>query len=162
MLPPHRSFPVACMEIFMLEKANAHRAERESLLLQQLSYIFDWKTYRNYGRALEEGYTLVVTDLQSTILWVSDHFLTLTGYTRQEAIGQKPTFLQGPQTDLHALRRLSTQLGNAAAQHRVRPIRERLLNYRKCGESYWCTVEIDPIWNHDGELTHFIAVERED
>lgn len=161
MIPPFRSYPVACMEIFMLEKARSRQAEREGLLIQQLSYIFDWQTYRNYTQALEDGYTLVVTDIQNTILWVSDRFLSMTGYTPQEAIGRKPNFLQGPMTDVQALHRLSDSIRGAEPQHRRRPIRERLLNYRKCGETYWCDIEIDPIWNNDGELTHFIAVEKE-
>jgi|GEM_PF-1297352 len=161
MLPPFKSFPVACMEIYMLEQAQRRPVQRDAATLEKLAYIFDWKTHRNYSKALEEGFTLVVTDDISTILWVSHTFLTMTGYTPVEAIGQTPRFLQGVNTDAVAVRRLSDKLTKAPQTRRIRPIRERLLNYRKDGDSYWCEVEIDPIWNKSGELTHFIALERE-
>ncbi len=149
------------MEITLLEQAQFRHHRREVDLFHQLAHIFDWRLHRDYDKALGEGYTLIVTDTQKSILWVSHRFLSMTGYRPEEAIGQTPYFLQGPNTNPEAIRRLSKELQEAAYKHRIRPIREQLINYRKDGEPYLCNIEIDPIWSQQGELTHFIAVEKE-
>ncbi|WP_234736801.1 PAS domain-containing protein [Tellurirhabdus bombi] len=156
-----RSFPVACMEIFMLEQAQLRKAQQEARVLQQLASAFKWKVRRNYSEALKEGRTLVVTDAAKRILWTNHRFLTMTGYTIQEAIGQTPNFLQGIETDSTTVRRLSEKLRKSAKSPRAYSVQETLLNYRKNGEPYWCEIRIDPLVNHDGQLTHYMAVERE-
>ncbi|MFD1141993.1 PAS domain-containing protein [Larkinella insperata] len=156
-----RSFPAASLEFFLLDQAQERRHRREMEQLAKLAQTFDWKLTRNYAKALSKGYTLVIADRSSSILWVSDRFFSMTGYKPQEAIGQSPRFLQGPDTDLALLRQLSDDLSRAHLQARPRPIRQQLINYRKDGATYRCDIEIDPIWTKQGELTHFIAVEKE-
>jgi PAS domain S-box-containing protein len=160
-LTPHLSFPVASMEIFMLEQARFRRVEHEARVLQQLAAAFDWKVRRNYTEALREGKTVVVTDEAKRILWTNHRFLTMTGYTTKEAIGRTPGFLQGLDTDPLAVRRLAENLWKSAKSARAHSVQETLLNYRKSGEPYWCEIRIDPLLTHDGRLTHYIAVEHE-
>lgn len=156
-----RTFPAASLEFFLLDRGQYLQHQREMQQLSQLTSLFDWRLKRDYEKALSDGYALVVANLSRSILWVSHRFFSMTGYKAQEAIGQTPRFLQGPATDPARLQQLSEELNLAHLQNRQHPIRQQLVNYRKSGESYLCDIEIDPIWNRQGELTHFIALERE-
>jgi PAS domain S-box-containing protein len=155
----YRAYPVACYEIFMLSQAQERAKRHEAALFEQLSTIFDWHLSRkkrsSYLNKLNTGSTLVLTDLTKTILWTSQNFLSMTGFSRSESVGQTPAFLQGPLTDRAALLTVRDSL------RRADPVRAQLLNYRKNGETYLCQVAIDPLYNNQGELTHFLAVENE-
>ena len=155
----NRSYPVACYEVFLLSQAQERAKNKEAALFRQLIEIFDWdmpRRQRNaYLRKLQTGHTLVLTDLAKTILWTSNNFLTMTGYNHSEAVGQTPKLLQGPDTDPTTVLRVRDSL------RRAEPIQADLLNYRKNGEPYICRVMIEPLYDKQGTLTHFLAVESE-
>jgi len=89
------------------------------------------------------------------IVYVNDAFIRQTGYTREEAIGRSPRFLQGPKTERAALARIK------AALQRQERIREVMVNYTKSGEAYWVELNITPIANSAGRVTHFGSVQRD-
>ncbi|GAB3261900.1 hypothetical protein GCM10027347_27250 [Larkinella harenae] len=157
----NRPLPAASLEFFLLDRAQQRQHRREVQQLSQLATEFGWRLVRDYEKSLNDGYTLVVANLSRSILWVSHRFFSMTGYKAQEVIGQTPLFLQGPATDPARLRQLSEELSQVRSQHRTSPIHQQLINYRKDGATYLCDIEIDPIWNTQDELTHFIALERE-
>ncbi len=153
-----RPYPVNCCEIYMLTLAQNRAKQKEAAVFKQLTEIFDWnltpRQRSGYARELLSGATLVLTDLTKTILWTSHSFLTMTGYTTAETLGQSPAMLHGPGTDPLTLRRIRESLQSADA------VRTDVLNYRKNGEPYLCRVAIDPVYNSQHELTHFLAVEN--
>ena len=65
------------------------------------------------------------------IVYASDGFVSVTGYSRSDIIPRNCRFLQGNHTDHAAVRRLKTCIG--AHKESV----ELLLNYRKTGEPFW-------------------------
>lgn len=89
------------------------------------------------------------------IVYVNDAFERLTGYSKREAIGRTPRMLQGSGTS-------SETLGNIRdALEKKMPIRCELLNYNKLGEPYWLELDIAPLFDEEGQCTHFVAVERD-
>lgn len=154
-----RPFPVASLEIMLLEEAQRRAREREVELFERLCCIFDWKLTRQqrryYLKSLNGGLTLVLTDLSKSILWTSHNFLTLTGYTNAEVMSQTLGFLRGTDTNEQILRRANERLKQAKS------IGLTIRNRRKNGESYLCRIAIDPLRNSQGETTHFLAVEQE-
>lgn len=99
---------------------------------------------------------VVLTDRAGFIVWVNDGFTRITGYRLDEVVGQKPGhILQGPATDPATIRRI------AAALARGEGFTEEILNYGKDGRTYWLNVEAQPIFDERGEITSFMAIERD-
>jgi PAS domain S-box-containing protein len=95
---------------------------------------------------------VIVTDPEGRIEWVNAAFSQLTGYSLDEAKGRKPGhLLQGPETDPAASARLreAEQLGQAC--------RVEILNYTRQGTPYWQLVDIQPVRDRTGRLTHFVS-----
>lgn len=88
------------------------------------------------------------------ILYVNEAFERQTGYTRAEIIGLTPRVLQGPNTSRAALDRI------AIALHEWRAVREELINYTRDGREFWLELDITPIADATGHVTHWVAIER--
>lgn len=89
------------------------------------------------------------------IVYVNEAFEKMTGYSAIEAIGETPRFLQGELTSSESKARINLALKNKKS------ITETLLNYDKCGRPYWIEMNIIPLKNRFGEVTHFAAIERD-
>ena len=89
------------------------------------------------------------------MLFVNDAFVRQTGYAREEVIGRSPRLLQGPRTQRAELDRVG------AAVSKGEPVRAELINYRKDGTEYWVELDIVPIHDRAGQLTHYVAIERD-
>lgn len=98
----------------------------------------------------------ITSDHTGRIIWANEAFERLTGYEPHEYLGQKPgDLLQGPETDPDTVRDISRRL----ARHE--PVDAELLNYRKSGEPYWLNMRINPVFDDEGHLTNFIAIEQD-
>jgi diguanylate cyclase (GGDEF)-like protein/PAS domain S-box-containing protein len=89
------------------------------------------------------------------IVYVNKAFERLTGYTAKEVIGDTPRILQGKFTDQAAKDRIKAALNKKEA------VREILLNYSKAGKPYFLDMNIIPLKNREGVVTHFAAIERD-
>ncbi|MCC5838732.1 MAG: PAS domain S-box protein [Opitutales bacterium] len=104
---------------------------------------------------------VVITSAQAVdepgpvIVFINEAFERLTGYAAAEVIGRSPRFLQGEKTDPAARRRIREAL--AAGE----PIQEEIINYAKDGREYILEISIHPIRDEEGQLTHFVAIERD-
>jgi PAS domain S-box-containing protein len=89
------------------------------------------------------------------ILYVNEAFERITGYSAAEAIGKSPRMLQGPKTQRDALDRIRSSV------ERLQPVREELINYRQDGTEFWQELNIVPVANESGGVTHWVAIERD-
>lgn len=80
----------------------------------------------------------------------------MTGYSREEAIGETPTMLQGEKTSEHVIEELVERLSEG--DHFI----GETVNHRKNGEAYTVRWSIDPIEpNEDAGVTHWVSIQRE-
>lgn len=86
------------------------------------------------------------------LVYVNDGFQVITGHTRQQALGQSWRLLHGPGTDPRAVREMSHALAHGQA------LTTRILNYRADGTAFWNEVQLHPMPDHDGALSHYITV----
>jgi PAS domain S-box-containing protein len=99
---------------------------------------------------------VVLTDAVGRVEWVNDGFTRLTGYQLDEIHGRKPgELLQGPDTDRSAVAYVRDRLCQQKG------FKVELVNYAKSGRRYWVDIEVQPIYDDDRRLTHFMAIERD-
>lgn len=99
---------------------------------------------------------VIVAGPDYRIIWVNDAFCRLTGHTLEEVIGKVPgRFLQGPKTSVETRRVIKEHL------HRRESVAVEILNYAKDGTEYWLDLNINPVFDENGDLEFFIAVERD-
>jgi PAS domain S-box-containing protein len=98
----------------------------------------------------------IVTNSHGEIEWVNHSFHKLTGYTLAEVIGKKPgDILQGAKTSQETVASIHDALA------KQEPFFGEILNYSKDGRSYWLSLNINPVFDDDGKLLQFIAIESE-
>jgi len=89
------------------------------------------------------------------IVYVNAAFTRLTGYTREEVLGQTPRILQGADTSRAALASIRRAL------ERWSPVQAEVLNYRKDGTPIWLDLHIAPVDDATGWYTHWVSVQRD-
>jgi len=107
-------------------------------------------------RAIESSVSAIcITDnlaRDNPIVYVNPAFERITGYASAEVLGRNARLLQG--TDLAQPELLAIR----AALHDQRPCHVVLRNYRKDGSMYWNELNISPVRNDAGAVTHYIGV----
>jgi two-component system, cell cycle sensor histidine kinase and response regulator CckA len=89
------------------------------------------------------------------IVFVNAAFTRMTGYTSEEVIGRGPKLLQGPDTDPVVLRHIGDRL------RQWQPVTAEVKNYTKAGTPFWVKIEIVPVKDETGGVTHWVSVERD-
>lgn len=143
-----RAYPsTESLNVFFRDVTQRHRDEEQLRLLQSgIDRVNDVVLLTEADPLTEPG---------PRIVYVNPAFEALTGYKAGEAIGRSPRFLQGPETDTGTLSRIRSALEDGE------PVREEVINYSKDGSPYWIEMEIAPLSNADGLVTHFVAVQRD-
>lgn len=99
--------------------------------------------------------TVVITDLSGTIQYVNPAFEKLTGYSRDEVIGQNPRILSSGKHDKLFFKEMWTTLlqGKSWKGH--------FINKKKNGLFFEEEVTLSPVKNSDDYITNFVAVKRD-
>ncbi|PHQ40447.1 hypothetical protein DJ69_01320 [Halorubrum persicum] len=102
------------------------------------------------------GITIGDTDgADNPLIYANGGFVDLTGYPREEIIGQDCRFLQGEETREPPVAEMREAINNAE------PVTIELRNYRKDGEMFWNRVSIAPIFDEDGEPDYFVGFQQD-
>jgi diguanylate cyclase (GGDEF)-like protein/PAS domain S-box-containing protein len=97
----------------------------------------------------------LITDAQAKIVYVNPVFEEVTGYTREEALGQDPGFLKSGFQDEAFYAQVWRNLVSGL------PFTDIFINRRKDGELYYEAKTITPVFGHDGELTHYVSTGKD-
>lgn len=89
------------------------------------------------------------------LIYVNDGFVELTGYPREEVIGQNCRFLQGEATRDEPV----TQMREAISREETVVV--ELRNYQKDGTMFWNRITLSPVENRDGEVTHYLGFQED-
>ncbi len=106
-------------------------------------------------RAIEQNpASIVITDPTGAIIYVNPRFCELTGYSRQEVLGQNPRVLKGDDgfTDYR-------QMWRTLAAGKL--WRGEFHNRKKNGDFFWELASISPILDQQGNITHFLAIKED-
>ncbi|EMA68840.1 PAS-PAC-PAC sensing histidine kinase [Halorubrum aidingense JCM 13560] len=111
-----------------------------------------------YRRAMDDstaGIAIADADNDQPLTYVNDAFVEISGYNREEVLGRNCRFLQGEETDPESVQRLHDAIDAGET------VSVELRNYRKDGTEFWNHLEIAPVYDHTGELTHYIGFQSD-
>ncbi|MBI5153637.1 PAS domain-containing protein [Candidatus Poribacteria bacterium] len=109
-------------------------------------------------REATDGVLITDADLDEPgplVLFANQGFTQMTGYVPEEVVGRNPRILQGAKTDVRLLHDMGLHL------RRGEPWTGQMVNYRKDGSEFLIELHISPVHNDAGEITHFVAIQRD-
>ncbi|KIC03850.1 histidine kinase [Flavobacterium sp. JRM] len=131
-------------------KANYSDWQRVNNISNQFNW--DESEFDILERLKEE--VVVITDLELKIVFASSRIVNMTGYTEVEVLGKTPKMFQGPETCSETTNEIRVAIDSEEIFEKT------ILNYKKNGETYFCTINAFPVFNVKGKLSHFIAFEK--
>ncbi|MFD1553358.1 hypothetical protein DNU06_06750 [Putridiphycobacter roseus] len=111
------------------------------------------------NKALESAVNgFVIADARQKdypIIYANDSIVKITGYSKDEILGQNPRFLQENDLDQDQIKIMNTSIkeGN--------PCRVVLRNYKKDGTLFWNEVTLTPIFSDDHKVTHIVGIQND-
>jgi len=89
------------------------------------------------------------------IVYVNPAFSKNSGYNSNEIIGKSPEIFQGPNSDNQEYEKLINAIKNQEE------CQVETLSYKKNKEEYWVNFSMLPVYNSDGELSHWVSIQRD-
>lgn len=99
--------------------------------------------------------SVLITDTEGRIVYVNPAFEEISGYSREEVLGQNPRLLKSGRHDEVFYDDLWRTISSGEVW------RGRLVNYRKDGEPFTEDAVISPIRDDAGEIVSYVAVKRD-
>jgi len=153
---------VAVIEFFMSEarEEDERFVHLISAVAAQLGSVIKRKraqeTLSKLSRAVEQtADSVVITDRHGVIEYVNPAFEKLTGYTKEEVLGQTPKILKSGK---HG-QRFYQEFWETILSGRT--FRGVFINKKKNGESYYSEKTVTPLRDEQGNITHFVSTDKD-
>ncbi len=112
--------------------------------------------YSRLATAIEQtGESIMITDCAGNILYVNPAFERISGYTKEEVLGKRPSILKSGKQDKRFYKRLWATIMSGKSW------RGHFFNRRKDGSLYEEEATISPITDKSGKINSFVAVKRD-
>jgi PAS domain S-box-containing protein len=98
---------------------------------------------------------IMITTTQGEIIWANSAMQDLTGYSRQEILGQSPELFQSGVHNPDFFESIGTTLDQKLVWQ------GEIINRRKDGGSYYEMQTIAPVLGNAGEITHHITIKHD-
>jgi PAS domain S-box-containing protein len=106
--------------------------------------------------AVEQSANLIlITSIDGTIEYVNQHFLTTSGYSKEEILGNNLSVLKSGFYNDEFYKNLWETVFSG------KNWKGELYNLKKNGEYYWTSTSITPIKDQDGNINSFIAIDED-
>ncbi|MFQ4137360.1 response regulator [Nodosilinea sp. PGN35] len=157
-LSSHQRQALEMLAAQVVAQLELHR-QIEQIQLAELERQRLQETLRLQERAIAASRNgIVITDARqpnNPVIYVNPAFERITSYSAAEALGQNCRFLQQGHSDQPGL----STLRQAVAAGRDCTV--EVINYRKDGTQYWNQLSIAPIYDPQGQLTHFLGIQTD-
>ncbi len=99
--------------------------------------------------------SVIITNINGDIQYANPKFYKVTGYSEEEIIGQNSRILKSGEMSSEYYRNLWQTIKSGKEWF------GELHNKKKNGELFWEIASISPIFNADGDITHFLAIKED-
>ena len=105
--------------------------------------------------------SIIITEASSSdgeipkIVYVNPAFSIMSGYQSDEIIGKSPNILIGPNSDNKEYEKLITAIKNKEE------CQVETISYTKNKDEYWVNFSMLPVYNSEGELSHWVSIQRD-
>lgn len=89
------------------------------------------------------------------IVYVNPAFSVMSGYDPDEIIGESPSIFVGPNSDIQEYEKLNLSIKNK------KDCQIETISYKKNKEEYWVGFSMIPVYNSDGEHSHWVSIQRD-
>lgn len=111
---------------------------------------------RKLSRAVEQSPdSIIITDTNGNIEYVNPKFTEVSGFAPEEVIGENPRLFKSGYTKPEVYKNLWETISKGSEWH------GHINNRKKNGELFWESVNISPIRNGKGVITHYIAIKED-
>lgn len=129
-----------------------HTAERSQTKEKDDKLLQALKLAENHRLALNEHAFVSIADIRGTIIHANDKFCEISGYSREELIGQDHRILKSEEHSADFYRDLWRTISKGAVWS------GEIKNLRKDRSSYWVDATIVPFKDEHGRIEKYVAV----
>ncbi len=127
----------------------------DKIIQEKENVLHEKKLLDDYKKIVDSINGIVVTDLDGFITYVNDQFCTYSGYRRESLIGRTFRALRNPNTPKEFYTNLWKTISSKKRFNAV------VCNRKKDGSLYYVDSTISPILGKKGEITEYIALQRD-
>ncbi|MDD5717346.1 MAG: ATP-binding protein [Sulfuricurvum sp.] len=122
---------------------------------KHLEVVQKMQLLNEYKRALDESSIVSKTDLNGIITYVNERFCTISGYTKEELIGEPHNIIRHPDFPSSVFKELWGALHNRQVFHGI------IRNRKKSGEDYFVDSTVVPIVDEYDNPIEYIAIRND-
>jgi PAS domain S-box-containing protein len=120
--------------------------------LMIIAFLRLYKEEQKLRGVFEKYIISSITDLKGRIISVSQAFCDISGYTKEELIGQPHNIVRHPDMPREAFKELWDNLKQGKSWS------GKIKNRKKDGGFYWVYAHIEPLYDNKGDIEAYIAI----
>ncbi|MBA3025004.1 MAG: response regulator [Sulfurimonas sp.] len=124
-------------------------------LLTKKNFQTEHKLLEEYKRAIDASAAITKTDTQGIITYVNDAFCLMSGYSKEELLGQKYDMVRDPETP----ESVYIDIWHTISSKQI--WRGRMKNLKKNGDTYYEYSVVVPIVNKYDDIEEYIALRQD-
>lgn len=118
------------------------------------NHQFDFNVFMQLFNMMKTSISIAdATQTSMPLIYVNDHFSSLTGYHKDDVLGLNCNFLQGDQKDQKNKEVIKKALNNQEA------CKVELINFKKDGTRFINLLNLTPIFDNNEKLIYYIGIQ---
>ncbi len=113
------------------------------------------KLLESYKEAIDRSAIVSKTDMSGVITYANEAFCNISGYNKNELIGQHHSIVRHPDTSKKIFETLWRDIKQGRSWQGV------IQNQKKNGSAYWVEATVSPVYNEKGQLSEYMAIRHD-